>query len=77
MTDVWWDNRQQSTFTAAIQIEALDRTKLLRERDVGDLGPGHPHHLVHHAQLVVMGSPPLPSPSSWRTPATFSTLSRA
>jgi GTP pyrophosphokinase len=31
MTEVWWDNRQQSTFTAAIQIEALDRTKLLRD----------------------------------------------
>jgi GTP pyrophosphokinase len=28
---VWWDNRQQSTFTAAIQIEALDRAKLLRD----------------------------------------------
>jgi guanosine-3',5'-bis(diphosphate) 3'-pyrophosphohydrolase len=31
MTEVWWDNRQKSTFTAAIQIEALDRTKLLRD----------------------------------------------
>ncbi len=31
MTEVWWDNRQRSTFMAAIQIEALDRTKLLRD----------------------------------------------
>jgi guanosine-3',5'-bis(diphosphate) 3'-pyrophosphohydrolase len=31
MTDVWWDDRQQSTFVAAIQIDALDRTKLLRD----------------------------------------------
>ena len=31
MIEVWWDNRQQGTFTAAIQIEALDRTKLLRD----------------------------------------------
>jgi guanosine-3',5'-bis(diphosphate) 3'-pyrophosphohydrolase len=27
----WWDRRQEGTFTAAIQIEALDRTKLLRD----------------------------------------------
>jgi GTP pyrophosphokinase len=31
MTQVWWDARQQGTFTATIQIEALDRTKLLRD----------------------------------------------
>ncbi|CAN5638497.1 GTP pyrophosphokinase [soil metagenome] len=31
MTEVWWDTRQQGTFTATIQIEALDRTKLLRD----------------------------------------------
>ncbi|HWC13074.1 MAG TPA: bifunctional (p)ppGpp synthetase/guanosine-3',5'-bis(diphosphate) 3'-pyrophosphohydrolase [Actinomycetota bacterium] len=31
MIDVWWDNRQQGTFVVAIQIEALDRTKLLRD----------------------------------------------
>jgi GTP diphosphokinase / guanosine-3',5'-bis(diphosphate) 3'-diphosphatase len=31
MIKVWWDNRQQGTFTAAIQIEAMDRTKLLRD----------------------------------------------
>jgi len=31
MIKVWWDNRQGGTFTAAIQIEALDRTKLLRD----------------------------------------------
>jgi GTP diphosphokinase / guanosine-3',5'-bis(diphosphate) 3'-diphosphatase len=31
MIEVWWDNRQQGTFTAAIQIDALDRTKLLRD----------------------------------------------
>ena len=28
---VWWDDRQKSTFIAAIQVEALDRTKLLRD----------------------------------------------
>jgi GTP diphosphokinase / guanosine-3',5'-bis(diphosphate) 3'-diphosphatase len=28
---VWWDDRQQGTFIVAIQIEALDRTKLLRD----------------------------------------------
>jgi guanosine-3',5'-bis(diphosphate) 3'-pyrophosphohydrolase len=27
----WWDRRQEGTFTAAIQIEAMDRTKLLRD----------------------------------------------
>lgn len=31
MANVWWDTRQQGTFTATIQIEALDRTKLLRD----------------------------------------------
>jgi GTP diphosphokinase / guanosine-3',5'-bis(diphosphate) 3'-diphosphatase len=31
MISAWWDQRQQGTFTAAIQIEALDRTKLLRD----------------------------------------------
>jgi GTP diphosphokinase / guanosine-3',5'-bis(diphosphate) 3'-diphosphatase len=31
MTEVWWDNRQQGTFVVTIQIEALDRTKLLRD----------------------------------------------
>jgi len=31
MAEVWWDNRQQGTFNVAIQIEALDRTKLLRD----------------------------------------------
>ena len=31
MAQVWWDARQQGTFTATIQIEALDRTKLLRD----------------------------------------------
>ncbi|MDQ4143640.1 MAG: bifunctional (p)ppGpp synthetase/guanosine-3',5'-bis(diphosphate) 3'-pyrophosphohydrolase [Actinomycetota bacterium] len=31
MTDVWWDDRQKSTFLAGIHIEALDRTKLLRD----------------------------------------------
>jgi GTP pyrophosphokinase len=31
MTNVWWDNRQQGTFAVAIQLEALDRTKLLRD----------------------------------------------
>ena len=31
MTEVWWDDRQQGTFIVAIQIEALDRTKLLRD----------------------------------------------
>jgi GTP diphosphokinase / guanosine-3',5'-bis(diphosphate) 3'-diphosphatase len=31
MSKVWWDTRQQGTFVAGIQIEALDRTKLLRD----------------------------------------------
>jgi GTP pyrophosphokinase len=31
MAQVWWDDRQQGTFIVAIQIEALDRTKLLRD----------------------------------------------
>ena len=31
MITVWWDNRQQGLFVAAIQIEALDRAKLLRD----------------------------------------------
>jgi GTP pyrophosphokinase len=31
MIEVWWDNRGLGTFTASIQIEALDRTKLLRD----------------------------------------------
>jgi GTP pyrophosphokinase len=31
MINVWWDNRQQGLFVAAIQIEALDRAKLLRD----------------------------------------------
>jgi GTP diphosphokinase / guanosine-3',5'-bis(diphosphate) 3'-diphosphatase len=31
MTQVWWDARMQGTFTATIQVEALDRTKLLRD----------------------------------------------
>jgi GTP pyrophosphokinase len=31
MIKVWWDDRQQGTFIVAIQIEALDRTKLLRD----------------------------------------------
>jgi GTP diphosphokinase / guanosine-3',5'-bis(diphosphate) 3'-diphosphatase len=31
MISVWWDRQQEGTFTVAIQIEALDRTKLLRD----------------------------------------------
>ena len=31
MIKAWWDDRGAGTFTAAIQIEALDRTKLLRD----------------------------------------------
>jgi GTP diphosphokinase / guanosine-3',5'-bis(diphosphate) 3'-diphosphatase len=31
MISVWWDDRGEGTFTASIQIEALDRTKLLRD----------------------------------------------
>ena len=31
MIEVWWDNRQQGTFVVTIQVEALDRTKLLRD----------------------------------------------
>ncbi|MEO8323701.1 MAG: bifunctional (p)ppGpp synthetase/guanosine-3',5'-bis(diphosphate) 3'-pyrophosphohydrolase [Actinomycetota bacterium] len=40
MIKVWWDNRQQGTFMAAIQIEALDRTKLLRDvtASISDVG---------------------------------------
>ncbi|MPZ69847.1 MAG: RelA/SpoT family protein [Actinobacteria bacterium] len=40
MIKVWWDNRQQGTFMAAIQIEALDRTKLLRDvtTSISDVG---------------------------------------
>jgi GTP pyrophosphokinase len=31
MIEVWWDERQAGTFVVTIQIEALDRTKLLRD----------------------------------------------
>ena len=31
MAKVWWDDRQGGTFVAAIQIEALDRARLLRD----------------------------------------------
>jgi GTP pyrophosphokinase len=31
MAEVWWDDRRRTTFMAAVQIEALDRTKLLRD----------------------------------------------
>ncbi len=31
MAEVWWDQRQEGTFVVAIQVEALDRTKLLRD----------------------------------------------
>ena len=31
MAEVWWDDRQQGTFVVTIQIEALDRIKLLRD----------------------------------------------
>jgi GTP diphosphokinase / guanosine-3',5'-bis(diphosphate) 3'-diphosphatase len=31
MIEVWWDDQQQGTYIATIQIEALDRTKLLRD----------------------------------------------
>jgi GTP pyrophosphokinase len=31
MAKVWWDTRQRGTFTASIQVDALDRTKLLRD----------------------------------------------
>jgi GTP diphosphokinase / guanosine-3',5'-bis(diphosphate) 3'-diphosphatase len=31
MISVWWDARGRSTFEAAIQVEALDRTRLLRD----------------------------------------------
>jgi GTP pyrophosphokinase len=31
MIKVWWDDRQQGTFIVSIKIEALDRTKLLRD----------------------------------------------
>jgi guanosine-3',5'-bis(diphosphate) 3'-pyrophosphohydrolase len=31
MIDVWWNTQQQGTFIAGIQIEALDRTKLLKD----------------------------------------------
>jgi GTP pyrophosphokinase len=31
MIEVWWDERRAGTFVVTIQIEALDRTKLLRD----------------------------------------------
>jgi GTP pyrophosphokinase len=31
MINVWWDQRQQGTFVVAIQIEALDRRRLLHD----------------------------------------------
>ncbi len=31
MIDVWWDERQKGTFIVTVQVEALDRTKLLRD----------------------------------------------
>jgi len=31
MSEVWWDNRQEGMFVVSIQVEALDRTKLLRD----------------------------------------------
>jgi GTP pyrophosphokinase len=31
MAKVWWDDRQKGTFAVTIQVEALDRTKLLRD----------------------------------------------
>ena len=31
MIEVWWDDRRQGTFIVSIQIEAMDRTKLLRD----------------------------------------------
>lgn len=31
MIEVWWDDRQQGTFMVTIQVDALDRTKLLRD----------------------------------------------
>ena len=31
MIQVWWDDRRSGTFVVSIQIEALDRTKLLRD----------------------------------------------
>jgi GTP pyrophosphokinase len=31
MTEVWWDQQREGTFEVTIQVEALDRTKLLRD----------------------------------------------
>jgi GTP pyrophosphokinase len=31
MAEVWWDQRQEGTFVVTIQVEALDRTRLLRD----------------------------------------------
>jgi guanosine-3',5'-bis(diphosphate) 3'-pyrophosphohydrolase len=31
MAEVWWDTRQQGVFVVSIQVEALDRSKLLRD----------------------------------------------
>ena len=31
MSSVWWDDTRRTTFVAAIQVEALDRTRLLRD----------------------------------------------
>ncbi|MFN2588135.1 MAG: bifunctional (p)ppGpp synthetase/guanosine-3',5'-bis(diphosphate) 3'-pyrophosphohydrolase [Actinomycetota bacterium] len=44
---VWWDDRQQGTFIVSIQIEALDRTKLLR--DVTTAISDHGIHIVSSA----------------------------
>jgi GTP pyrophosphokinase len=31
MITAWWDERRRGTFVVTIQVEALDRTKLLRD----------------------------------------------
>jgi GTP pyrophosphokinase len=44
MIEVWWDERQQGTFVVAIQIEALDRRRLLH--DVTSAISDHGIHII-------------------------------
>lgn len=44
MAKVWWDQRQEGTFVVTIQVEALDRARLLR--DVTDAISDQGIHIV-------------------------------